>query len=107
ARALWIGRATEAAPARHGHQRFEFHLVGELSQRHRVRPGDFQPAIEVRHHAAGVEIGLERAELELARTERWVDLAPVYLMGPWRHPRARRCASGAASGGARGNRSLW
>ena len=80
ARPLRIGGAAKAAPARHRHQRLEVHLVGELRQRHGVRPGQFQPAVEIRHHAAGIEIGLERAELELAAAERRIGVAPVFLM---------------------------
>ena len=47
-------------------------------------PGDVEPAVEVGHHAAGVEIGLERAELQPAGAERRIGRLPVALSLP--HP---------------------
>ena len=99
ARPLRIGRAAKAAPARHRHQRLEFHVVGELGQRHGIRPGDFEPAVEVRHHAAGIEIGLKRAELELAAAQRRIDLAAVALAMCTCIPIEVRCAYAAQTPG--------
>ena len=72
----------KSAPARHRHQRLEVHGVGELRQGHGIRPGQLQPAVEIRHHAAGIEIGLKRAEFELAAAQRRIERAAV----PLRHP---------------------
>ncbi len=83
--ALRIGGAAEAVPARHRHQRLELHLLGEPRQRQRARPGEVEPAVELRHHAAAVEIGLKGAELQLAGAEGGVGLAPVPAQ-----PRGRR-----------------
>ncbi len=80
ARALWIGSAAKTAPARHRHQCLEIHRVGELRQRHGVRPGDVEPPVEVRHHAAGIEIGLKGAELQLAAAQSGIGVAPVFLL---------------------------
>ena len=79
ARSLRIGGAAEAVPARDRHDRLELHLLGEPGERDRVGPGDVEPAVEVRHHAAAVEVGLERAELELAGAEGRIGLAPIPL----------------------------
>jgi hypothetical protein len=51
------------------YQRLELHLVGELRQRDRAGPTDLETAVEVRHHAAAVEVGLESSELQLAIVE--------------------------------------
>src|SRR5262249_60131864 len=50
-----------------------------VRQRDRIRPADVEPAIEVRHHAAAVQIGLERPELQPAHAEGGVALAPIAL----------------------------
>ena len=81
ARTLRIGRAAKAAPARHRHQGLEIHLVGQLRQGHGIGPRNLEPAVEVRHDATGVEIGLKRAEFELTGPERRVGGVPVTLVG--------------------------
>jgi len=75
-----IELVAEAAPARHRHGRFEFHRVGELGQRKRVRPGDFQTPFDVRHQAAVIEIGLESSELEFAAIENRIGRMPISVV---------------------------
>ena len=79
ARSLRIGGAAEAMPAGDRHQRFEFHLLGEPGERDRIAPGDVEAAVEIRHHAAAVEVGLEGPELQPAAAQRRIGLVPVPL----------------------------
>src|SRR5215467_13618644 len=79
--ALWIELAAEPAPARHRQQCLELHLVGELGEGLGVRPGNFQPPLDVGHEAAIVEIALEGPELELAVVEGRIGQAPVLAHG--------------------------
>src|SRR5262249_19570495 len=81
ASALRIGGAAEAVPARDRHQRLEIHLFGEPGEIERIRPGDVEPAVEIRHYAAAVEIGLESYELQFAAAEGRVGCVAVVLAG--------------------------
>jgi hypothetical protein len=61
--------AAETPPACDRHQRLKLHLVRHLRERERGWPTDAQSSVEIGHHAAALEIGLERAELEFAAAE--------------------------------------
>src|SRR5262249_35427801 len=81
ASALWIGGAAESVPARDRYQRLEIHLFGESGETERIQPGDVEPTVEVRHHAAAVEIGLESSELQFAAAEGRISYAAILLPG--------------------------
>jgi hypothetical protein len=78
---LRIGRAAESMPARDRHQSLEIHLFRKPGEPERIRPGDVEPTVEVRHHAAAVEIGLESSELQSAAAEGRIGFAPILLAG--------------------------
>jgi hypothetical protein len=46
--------------------------------RNGVGPGALDPAVEVGHHTATVEVGLDRSKLQLAAAEGRIGLAPVF-----------------------------
>ena len=65
-----------------------------LRELHRVGPADIEPAVEVRHDTAAVQVGLERAELELAIIEDRIGNAPIHVSSHPPHFASERIVAG-------------